>query len=696
MDFFKEFPSVLELFLNITELVAIIVSVFTFLFLMLNKYSKALKRILGPLGIGFGARLRVLFICRKSQIKKRAFIEYAILKTGGFPVINSEWQTIINAFKSFYSLYDESSLRYSIPNCTLLIEQEFSASTARYFEYFKRKKVKKAFGIQDDGICWVIQINIEEAYATPTCLLTGLLSQYDESWEEFIKRYVSTAYISESTENQAGSILSNELYFTFAWLLWGPSYELEYKNYWAGLCQLSYGDESNSVPAIADADEDIAERLKNKFLENEEHRYGALISADLSLYDKASYCKQLRASVNPANSYFYDKLENGDLSFLLKINNYSPCANYKAKKYYSTAYVWLLFELETDDYEFQPERSVAFFEHANLASRVTYQFLIDTLIDKSLKHFEDIFSDPQFDGRKYRYICAMNDKISSACLAKYNKIIESGSELGCKLRDRIIFEPKHKPDEVFAAYDDFFAPSNLVTFEEVKLERRDSVSDLALFYTEIYMESFPDENERETFDSLLGYLKKSETADAYRYHIILAKDGQGRTVGGCIFNYFKKSNSAVIEFLAVKSDLQSGGIGTAIYKHALSVLASDAYRMCRRPLDCVCCEIDSPEYSRAEIKKYLYFWDKNKYWHLKFNYVQPALSQNQEPVTGLWFTVSPQRASIKDISGSLVTDIVYDYIKYAMGISDPEKCKEFVNMKNELLAMGEVPLEKII
>ena len=391
--FFEEFPSYLELFLNSLEFIALVISIVTFFVLMINKYSKAMRKILSPCGMGFLPRLRVLFLCRKSQIKKRAFLEYAILRTGGRPVINSEWHSIINGFKAYYSDTGKSGLKYTISNCTPLIEKEFSDATARYFAYFRQEKVKKAFGIQED-ISWVTEIHIEEAYATPTCLLTGLLSQYDENWEEFIKRYVSTAYITENGESQSKNVLSNELYFTFAWLLWGPSYELEYRNYWAGLCQLSFGDESNSVPAVADTETGIAETLKSRFLENEERRYGALISADVSIHDKKPFYSEIRANINPDNTYFYEKVVNDDLSFGVKIDEFSSCLNYKAKKYYCTAYVWILFALEEDGYLFRPEKSVAFFEHANLANKGTYKFLIETLIDKSLKHFESIYADP--------------------------------------------------------------------------------------------------------------------------------------------------------------------------------------------------------------------------------------------------------------------------------------------------------------
>ena len=695
-EFYKKIPQILEFGLNIFELAAIVISIATFFFLMINKYSKALRTILSPCGMGFLPRFRALFVCRKSQVKKRAFIEYAILKTGGAPVINSEWHAIINGFKAYYSDSEKGALRYSLPNCTPLIEQDFSCATERYFKYFSQEKVKRAFGIQEEQLSWVIKLHIEEAYATPTCLLTGLLSQYNESWEEFIKRYVSTAYITENGEFQSKNVLSNELYFTFAWLLWGPSYELEYRKYWAGLCQLSYGDESNSIPAIADTESSVAENLRKRFLENEDRRYGALISADVSLFDKKPFYASIRANINPDNTYFYDKVENGELSFGIRIDDFVSCVNYKAKKYYSTAYVWILFELEDEGYSFKPEKSVAFFEHANLANKGTYKFLIDTLIDKSLKHFESIYSSSENEGRRYRFVCAMNDKIGLECIGRYKEIMSSDTPLGKSLKGKIIMEPKHSPADVFASYDEFFSPGKQIRYVEVSSLEPSTISDFGQFYTDIYMEAFPDDDEREGFDNLLKYLKRGVTATEYRYHVVLAKDESERVVGGAIFNYYKKSNAGVIEFLAVKSDMQSSGIGTMIYNHIKSILSEDAYSISKKPLDYISCEIDSPEHSRSEVKKYLYFWRKNKFSRLGFDYVQPALSQGQKPVTGLWFTISPQRFNETEVSSKLVADILFDYIKYAMCIDDPTKCSEYIAMEKQIMSKETIELKKII
>jgi hypothetical protein len=685
-DNFTLFSAILSLVLNIFQVIAIFTSFIMFFFLMINKFSKALKYILASSGFGIGPRIRALFYCRQSPVKKRAFIEFSMLKSLGYGMVSSEWHSIINEFRVFYAI-NEANMTYTVPNCTLFIGEDFSNVTKKYFEYFSIPKVKKTFGILDDKIGWVLKIYIEEAYVTPTCLLTGLLSRFEENWGEFIKRYVSTAYIAETNENRnkSNAILTSELYFTFAWLLWGPSYELRYKNYWTGLCQISYGDESNSIPAVANMDTDVVSKLQKEFIENQRHRYGSLVSATMLIFENKNFYKSIRNIVSPDNVYFYNKVENGPLSFAAQINDLSICDNYKAKKYYCTAYVWLLFEMEDENhFTFRPEYSIAFFEHANLTDEESYRFLIETLIDKSVKHFTDIFSKPEYKGRTYRFVCAMNDEITVSFQKRYKHIMNFESEIGRNFNTRIFLEPKHSPTAAFMAFDEYFSSSNILSYVEVSLKDKDTISDLGKFYTDIYMENFPDTDERESFNNMLLYLKNTETAKKYRYHIILVKDNNGNVLGGGIFDYFVETNSGVIEFIAVKSDLQSSGTGTSIYKHILNVMEYDAHKTNKKKLSYVFCEIDSPGNNKLNNYKYLHFWNKHNYWHLDLTYIQPSLSPLQSPVHKLWLIISPQARDLSEIQGELITKVIYDYLKYAMQINEPNENADYIKMKNEL------------
>lgn len=690
------FSNILELFLNIIELTAVIGSILTFFYLMLNQYSKALNVILSPCGITLHAKLKALFFCRNSPLKKRAFIEFALLRTKGCPIIASEWILVVNEFKSFFTASSAEPL-YSIPNCTLLIGEEFSASTERYFRFFSNPRVRAAFGVHDNCMRWVTRIHITEAYVTPTCLITGLLSKYQENWNEFIKKYVSTAYMFESLENTQGSILSNELYLTFAWLLWGPSYEIDFENYWAGLCQISYGDESNSIPAVAKKERNISHKMVQKLLESRDQQYGMLVSSDIFLYENKAYFKEISDTTNPENTYFYNKIQSSASSFAAQIEDFAVNESFKSKKYYCTAYVWILFVLEDDtSYSFRPEKSVAFFEHANLTDKSTYSFLVSTLIDKSIRHFYNIFSNPSYNGRKYRFICAMNKEIERCCVSKYEELISSDSDISHHFKDRIIMKPKHRPADVFASYDEFFSQNGNLFFEEVVLSDKKSITNLGRYYTDIYMECFPDANERETFDNLLTYLRQAGASNEYRYHIVLAKDAEDTILGGGIFDYFIRSNTGFIEYIAVKNDSQSSGIGTLIYNHILSILARDSHECRGELLNYVFCEIDAPEYSQASIKKYLYFWNRHNFMHLDFSYIQPALSEAQESVCGLWLTVSPLRGMAKTIPGALVAEVVHDYMKFAMQISNPRNNGIYKAMVDDLQQRKDVPLLRII
>lgn len=694
INFIEEFAFSLEFFLNCLELVAVLISLFTFLFLMLNVFLRVLRAVLTSCGLGFWQRISIMFLCRKSIIKKRAFIEFAILKTQGHRINNSQWKTLINEFKMFFT-EDSDNLVYSIDNCTSIIVADFLETVKKYFFVLQKKNIRKFFGIQGKTTKWIIKINIKEAYATPTCLLTGLLSKYEENWEEFINRYVSTAYMSEGEESLCNGIISSELYLTFAWLLWGPSYELNFKKTWDGLCQLSYGDESNSFPAIADTNSIVAEKLKGKFIENEEHRYGALINATITLYEK-NYYDYTRKFTNHDNIYFYEKIKKGEFPFAAQIDDFVSCTNFKSKKYYCTAYVWLLFETDEDFYEFRPEKSLAFFEHANLTDKSTYTFLIETLIDKSIKHFEYIFSDNNYNGRKYRFIAAFNEMIEKKFKEKYEALTKIDSYFGRALKTRLNLCPKRKPTEVFNSFDEFFMRNNAIFYENVDFRDKSTINDLGRFYTDIYMESFPDENERETFNNLLLYLSKIDMNNEYRYHIVLAKDENGTIVGGCVFNYYKKSNSGVIEFLAVKKDLQSNGIGSKIYKHVLSMLEEDARFFNDKMLFGVFCEIDSPEYSKAVVKKYLYFWDRNGYKRLDFHYVQPALSSEQQAVKGLWFIGLSFIEEKDNMSGEIILSVLYDYLKYGMKIEFPERDKTYIEMKKEIKEKDSIKMINIL
>lgn len=224
-----------------------------------------------------------------------------------------------------------------------------------------------------------------------------------------------------------------------------------------------------------------------------------------------------------------------------------------------------------------------------------------------------------------------------------------------------------------------------ITFYGVALRGAASLADLKTFYDDIYVDSFPDPDERESFAHPPQYLESAEGARDRRYHIILARTGDGEIVSGGIFNYFQKTNSGVIEFISVKRGVQSAGLSLQTYAYSQEVLHRDAHHFWGKPLSNIPGEVDSPEYNQREIPKHLHLWHKHGYRRLSFHYTQPSLSPEQEHVEGLWFVAAPRDGTWPDtMSGDYVRDVLYDYLKYCMDIPDPEQSPELRRMAADI------------
>lgn len=685
----------LDLILNALQTCGVALSLFFVLFFLANRFSGVLRDVLRPLGAGPWLRFRALFSCGRGIDRKRAFVEYALLRTGGEPVDAGEWRAILSEFRNRYAERDASRMVFDIPNCTALIGAPFSEAAARYFRAFSDPKRRRAFGLPAEGeTVWVFRIRIRESYVTPTCLLAGLLSRYEENWSKFISRYVAAA--SMDPARRENRVRTDELYLTFGWLLWGPSYEIAFRNYWDGLCQISYGDESNSVPAFANPVGDCLPKLKGRLLDAERSRFGTLVETLVSLREKKAFFREFRKTGHPENDYFLRKIGEDGAPFAVRIESFAEDSSLRESGYYCTAYVWLLFErLSPDGGEFRPERSVAFFEHANLADGDSYRFLVSTLGEKALAHFRKVSADPERAGSRYRFVCAMNQRIEEDFGSRFGRERASGSDFGRWLGSHVDLVQARPPEEAFSSIDSFFSDSgDDVSFSEAVLPDKRSLADFGEFYTRIYMEAFPDADEREKFDNMLRFLADAEDARDYRYHVVLAKNASRTVVGGAIFDYFPASNSGVVEFIAVDEAIQTSGIGTKIYEHVRKVLRQDALDFGRGTVDRIFCEVDKPDHSRQKERKYISFWRKNHFRRIDFDYVQPALSPEQKPVDGLWFLVAPQpdpagRIAIEDrISSETVLSVLSDYLRHCMRISEPEKDGTFVKMAAELRGKG--------
>ncbi len=684
----------LGLFCNCVTALLFAVSFLTLAILVCGRFPKGLSFVFGPQGMPFGVRVRALFVCGRSRVAQRTFFDFALLESGGRSLTAVEWRGLVRSFAAFWETTDHAAPVMRVGNCLRLADGDFSSGVERYFSYMSQPGIRKAYELPAAGTPFATRIEIEEAYVTPTCLLTGILHRYEHNWEVMVNRYVT------AVAGHGGGCrpIPLELYNTFDWLLWGPSKELPWDGGWDGLCQVSYGDESESFPAFISRRGDAIRRMQDELSRHaESSTYGALVRATATIHPKRKYVEDYKKSSHPENAYFVNRIEDDrNVSFAVEIEDFTPYPDSRSRMYYCTAYLWILFERigRPDDGSFHPENAVAFFEHSNLADARTLDFLSERLVDKTIVYFRDALGDTAACGR-YRFVCGFNREIERRLERRYNQLVSVGDDFSRLLTERVDVCALRSPTEAFASFDEFFDVGGIGS-SVVEIDRSDrrGMADLAAFYAGIYTDSFPDEDERESFENIINYMRESQAAKDWVFHALLVKDRDGGVVAGAFVDYFAKTNAGVIEFIAVDPKARYSGVGSSFFKQIVKTLDADAARLCGAlTVRCVFCEVDMPNCRVGSGIGHLRFWEKNWFRKLDFRYEQPALSAAQQPVGHLWLAACPRRnASGASLPAKYVCDVIRDYVRYSMGIPDPEGNAQFSRMKQRLDSSESVAL----
>lgn len=654
-------------------------------------FPRGLRRVFGETGMPRMAMVRAVWLCGRSRTAQRLFFEFALVKSRGAKLSAREWGRIVDDFAIFRGKAEGAAVPLlEVRNCTHLTEKAFSQAVSRYFRFLSKGRAADFYSIGRFDDCWHTRIRVAEAYIMPSVLLSGLLSEFDSDWEQFIDQYRRTL----SKRDRGG--MSTEPYSVFSWLLWGPSREVDWKGHWDGLCQMAYGDENNSLPLFVSRGGSGFETMRKAFGEADKRGgFGWLFTVDIRLVPKDDFFRHERLGMDVRNAYFIDKLTADDrLSFIPRVEGAEAATEELAEVYYCTAYLWLLFERDEDDGRFHPESSVVFVMHANLADANVCRFLRDRLMERALGHFREVFEGEHTAERKYRFVCGVSTALEQFCLEQFKEAARGDSPFAEWLRGHVALEGRHNPLEAFAALDDFCRRAEpALQFRDVLPDDRLGCAELALFYAGIYSESFPNDDERESLPNFLRYLKESSKSRDWDFHVVLAKDDDGVVVGGIVFDYFRDINSAVVEFICVDKEWRRMRIGERLWREALRVADALAAKHGKKGAAYVFCEVDSPSISRDKELRHLAFWRDHGFGRVDFDYVQPSLADGLKPVVGLWWIGLSRSANNPGaVDSRLVETALHHYIQFAMGIRNPETNPQFVDMKRQLSSRATLKL----
>ncbi len=219
------------------------------------------------------------------------------------------------------------------------------------------------------------------------------------------------------------------------------------------------------------------------------------------------------------------------------------------------------------------------------------------------------------------------------------------------------------------------------------IELTNSAKDLEIlrkFYQEFYMLEFPDPNERESLENMEKYLNLKDRGWYGRnnYHIVIATQDD-RYVGGVVADFLAEANTGVIEFIFVLPQFRQQGIGKTLLTDIENRLVADAKNFLEIDLDSIVAEMNDP-FQISEVEDNLdpirrsRLWDKWGYGVLDFPYIQPALSEEQEPVFNLLLLAKIFNQNWQQtVPSHRVKTIVKEYLRWAMRIDNPEDCAEY-------------------
>lgn len=225
---------------------------------------------------------------------------------------------------------------------------------------------------------------------------------------------------------------------------------------------------------------------------------------------------------------------------------------------------------------------------------------------------------------------------------------------------------------------------------------------LVIFYNSLYVDQFPDPDERESLKGMQGYLALRE-AGGYgenNYHIILGYEGE-KVVAACVADYVRNDNAGIIEFIMVDPDTRGKGYGRQMFDYMEGVFHGDARKAGLPAAAYIAAEMNDPfatDPGSDNLDPFLRsrIWGSWGFGKIDFDYLQPSLGEGQKAVENLLFMAKDlANPGASTIPAATVRSIVYDYLKLAMHKDDPEVVPEFRKMSASLEGREHVGLKPL-
>ena len=585
------------IYLNVFVLIALVWTVN----IRILRYTRPTKAILAPLGMRWYFRCwLVMKIDKFNMDALRIFIEHACIDSKGKKQSHKWWVDRVNSFK------DVNTSTILIENCSQLSAEEIDEVLKRYFDFYREKDKKGSLELQ-----FISQIKIKEGYLAPMSFIAGLDDRYDNNWSKIMTNYTSTL---NTQPKCATNVIASELYFSYGWLMWGPSFQNDYTTpNKSKLILYGFGDEAKSINVIVNKDFDNQGLWENLNASNEEREnfgfYGSIVG---TLIDTKGYSTKNHSDIDKASLPFFSRIsaKESDTTFAVVLNHYEKANPKQQCNNFFSAYLWIMFALDGD--YFSPHRSVTFFEHANLPDVANYQFLASRLVDKAFSHFEMIASEKEYADRKYYFCLTFNSYIEHLFLSRLQEEVAKDTSYADWLRRNIITTQPFHIAEVLDAFDHYFDHSYI---RKITNKESDRLA-ISRFYVSSYLPAHQKWDEKQTLEQLLS--KIDHTDNKIEYQIFGCFNGGHNQIDGLASGYIiKDDNYGVVDDILMADSMDSRCRIKSIADKTIFQLEKISERTENRALSFVLIRVSNETYNKhtlfsKEQEDGFYYYDRSR------------------------------------------------------------------------------------
>jgi ribosomal protein S18 acetylase RimI-like enzyme len=259
------------------------------------------------------------------------------------------------------------------------------------------------------------------------------------------------------------------------------------------------------------------------------------------------------------------------------------------------------------------------------------------LITKIFSYLIEKYKESEVSEQKYRYrFCiASSNNVEKAF---QNKLREISTDEGNQFfKEFVIAESVRTPISILTEIDNVFNQGRMTdtpAIEEAH-NNKDGITDLCNMYGQIYLQAFPNDDERESLENLIRFLQSSNEGEDR--HIIHMKN-KSSIIGSMIFSYFHKSNAGYIPYIVIDPSYRQKGYARTLFERAMQILEQDAKKLKKNLVKYVYLEIDK---FGDKIPPSAYLWHRLGFKRINLSYIQPPLNKEKSHSDNLILAVYP-------------------------------------------------------